>query len=72
MRLQDQLHSLLEALRLEKHRLYGARSEKAPGQAELFDEPEVAASPARSRDRGPGPDRGVSRGERRRGPRGHG
>lgn len=42
-RLQSQLHSLLEALRLEKHRLYGARSEKAPGQAELFDEPEATA-----------------------------
>jgi transposase len=42
-RLQDQLHSLLESLRLEKHRLYGARSEKAPGQAELFDEPEATA-----------------------------
>ena len=36
--LKQQVHSLLEALRLEKHRLYGKGSEKAPGQSELFDE----------------------------------
>ena len=36
--LKQQIHSLLEALRLEKHRLYGASSEKSPDQSELFDE----------------------------------
>jgi len=36
--LKQQIHSLLEALRLEKHRLYGNSSEKSPDQAELFDE----------------------------------
>ena len=39
-RLESQIHNLLESLRLGKHRLYSASSEKAPGQAELFDEPE--------------------------------
>jgi transposase len=37
-KLKQQIHSLLEALRLEKHRLYGKSSEKAPDQSELFDE----------------------------------
>lgn len=37
---KQQIHSLLEALRLEKHRLYGASSEKSPDQSELFDEVE--------------------------------
>jgi transposase len=37
-KLKQQIHSLLEALRLEKHRLYGRSSEKAPDQSELFDE----------------------------------
>ncbi len=36
--LKQQIHSLLEALRLEKHRLYGSSSEKTPDQSELFDE----------------------------------
>ena len=36
--LKQQIHSLLEALRLEKHRLYGASSEKSLDQSELFDE----------------------------------
>jgi len=36
--LKQQIHSLLEALRLEKHRLYGSSSEKSPDQSELFDE----------------------------------
>ena len=36
--LKQQIHALLEALRLEKHRLYGKSSEKSPDQAELFDE----------------------------------
>lgn len=36
--LKQQIHSLLEALRLEKHRLYGASSEKSPDQSELFNE----------------------------------
>lgn len=35
---QQQIHQLLEALRLEKHRLYAAKSEKSADQAELFDE----------------------------------
>ena len=30
-KLENQIHSLLESLRLEKHRLYSASSEKAPG-----------------------------------------
>lgn len=37
-KLKQQIHSLLEALRLEKHRLYGKSSEKAPDQSEFFDE----------------------------------
>ncbi|MBL4873742.1 MAG: IS66 family transposase [Rhodobacteraceae bacterium] len=37
-KLKQQIHVLLEALRLEKHRLYGKSSEKSPDQAELFDE----------------------------------
>ena len=41
-KLENQIHSLLESLRLEKYRLYSASSEKAPGQTELFDEPEEA------------------------------
>lgn len=40
--LKQQIHSLLEALRLEKHRLYGKSSEKSPDQSELFDEAETA------------------------------
>jgi len=36
--LKQQIRSLLEALRLEKHRLYGKSSEKAPDQSELFNE----------------------------------
>ena len=36
--LEQQVHSLLEALRLARHRHFGASSEKAPGQSELFDE----------------------------------
>jgi transposase len=43
-KLENQIHSLLESLRLEKHRLYSASSEKGPGQAELFDEPEEAVT----------------------------
>ena len=40
--LKQQIHSLLEALRLEKHRLYGKSSEKAPDQSELFDEADAS------------------------------
>lgn len=40
--LKQQIHSLLEALRLEKHRLYGKSSEKSPDQSELFDEAEAS------------------------------
>lgn len=35
-----QLRTAIEALRIERCRAYGARSEKSPGQAELFDEAE--------------------------------
>jgi transposase len=41
-KLENQIHSLLESLRLEKYLLYSASSEKAPGQTELFNEPEEA------------------------------
>ena len=37
-KLKQQIHTLLEALRLEKHRLYGKSSEKSPDQSEMFDE----------------------------------
>ena len=37
-KLKQQIHTLLEALRLEKHRLYGKSSEKSPDQIPLFDE----------------------------------
>jgi transposase len=40
-KLLQQIHTLLEALRLEKHRSFGSSSEKAPGQSELFDEADV-------------------------------
>lgn len=39
-RLRRQNDTLLEALRIERHRAWGARSEKSPEQAELFDEAE--------------------------------
>lgn len=42
--LKQQVHSLLEALRLEKHRTYGASSEKSPDQGALFDEAETPES----------------------------
>ncbi len=35
-KLKQKIHTLLEALRLEKHRLYGTRSEKSVDQSELF------------------------------------
>ena len=38
---KQQVHALLEALRLEKHRLYGSKSEKSVNQTELFDEAET-------------------------------
>lgn len=40
---QKRIGSLEEILRLERHRRFGARSEKAPGQGELFDEAEAIA-----------------------------
>ena len=43
-RLTKQVHDLFEALRLERHRHYGTKSEKHPGQGELFDEAESEAS----------------------------
>lgn len=39
-RLQKQFDDLLESLRLARHKNFGAASEKAPGQGELFDEAE--------------------------------
>jgi transposase len=41
---KQQIHSLLEALRLEKHRRYGASSEKSAYQSELFDEADTTAA----------------------------
>ena len=38
--LRQQLNTIIEALHLERQRLYGSKSEKAPGQGELFDEAE--------------------------------
>ena len=48
--LKQQIHSLLEALRLEKHRLYGASSEKSPDQSELFDEADVCVDEIKAAD----------------------
>jgi len=42
-RLQKQLDELFESLRLARHQKFGASSEKAPGQGELFDEAENEA-----------------------------
>jgi hypothetical protein len=61
--LLQQIDTLLETLRLEKYRRFGASSEKAPGQAELFDEPEhdkdigdtAAAAPTSSEPKAPCP-----------------
>lgn len=39
--LKHQVHSLLEAIRLDKHRLHGKSSEKSANQPELFDEAEL-------------------------------
>ncbi len=52
--LKQQVHSLLEALRLEKHRAFGATSEKGPDQTELFDEADapVLAEDATQNDEG--------------------
>ena len=38
--LQAQVDALFESLRLERYRKYGKKSEKDPGQQELFDEAE--------------------------------
>ena len=42
-RLQKQIDELFESIRLARHRRFGASSEKAPGQGELFDEAENEA-----------------------------
>ena len=39
-RLQKQVNGLFESLRLARQQRFGASSEKAPGQGELFDEAE--------------------------------
>ena len=41
-RLQKQINELFETIRLARHQRFGASSEKAPGQGELFDEAEAA------------------------------
>lgn len=40
---QQHIHLLEEQLRLERHRQFGAKSEKNPGQGELFNEAEQSA-----------------------------
>ena len=40
LRLQKQIDELFETIRLARHQRFGASSEKAPGQGELFDEAE--------------------------------
>ena len=40
---QQHIHLLEEQLRLERHRQFGAKSEKHPGQGELFNEAEQSA-----------------------------
>ena len=40
LRLQKQIDELFESIRLARHQRFGASSEKAPGQGELFDEAE--------------------------------
>ena len=41
-RLQKKIQTLFEAIRLARHQRFGASSEKAPGQGELFDEAEAS------------------------------
>lgn len=41
-----QIAHLLEQIRLQRHKLYGASSEQVPGQGQLFDEAEVLAATA--------------------------
>lgn len=41
-RLQKKIKTLFEAIRLARHQRFGASSEKAPGQGELFDEAEAS------------------------------
>ena len=43
-RLQKQIDELFESIRLARHQRFGASSEKAPGQGELFDETENTTS----------------------------
>jgi hypothetical protein len=44
MSVQEQRIAILEEyIRLQHHRQFGSRSEKAPGQGELFDEAELLA-----------------------------
>jgi transposase len=44
--LQKQIDELFESIRLARHQRFGASSEKAPGQGELFDEAEDTAEEA--------------------------
>ncbi|MBQ0719511.1 MAG: IS66 family transposase [Gammaproteobacteria bacterium] len=53
--LKQQIHALLEALRLEKHRLYGKSSEKCPDQSELFDEADSLVDELEGVDEEPAP-----------------
>ena len=45
-RLQKKIQTLFEAIRLARHQRFGASSEKAPGQGELFDEAEASLDTA--------------------------
>lgn len=45
-RLHKQIDELFESIRLARHKRFGASSEKAPGQGELFDEAEDTAEDA--------------------------
>jgi transposase len=65
--LTRRIQELLEALRLQIHRQYGASSEQTPpDQARLFDEPDEEVEPAAESDAGPAtrPQRARRRGTR--------
>ena len=63
-RLQKQIDELFEAIRLARHKRFGASSEKAPGQGELFDEAEdtaEAAEPVEPSQPAPAPEETLKR-----------
>lgn len=51
--LRVKLNTAIEALHIERQRLYGPKSEKSPGQVELFDEVEVDAASEEAVDDSP-------------------